>query len=129
MLAEASSRGIPVYVAVVPFLPFHSLDTLDEIIAKVKPLKPVEIFCEVLNPKGDCIPMVAKALKPKYPSEASVVDRYNDEAWAKWTYQVLKHGVDRYAGNGFVAWPDTGRACEKHLGATDIAFLNRFLPV
>lgn len=60
MLREAAELGIPTYVAVAPFLPFHKLDALDEIVARVKPLHPTEIFCEVLNPKGDCVPRVAK---------------------------------------------------------------------
>jgi CheY-like chemotaxis protein len=72
------------------------------------------IFCEVLNPKGDCISMVARALATKYPSEAKVVAAYHDAAWSRWTYEVLRHGIEQHSGAGFIAWPDTGRAWAAH---------------
>jgi DNA repair photolyase len=128
MLREAAQLGIPVYVAVAPFLPFHKLTVLDEVVAKVKPLHPAEIFCEVLNPKGDCVARVAQAMARTHPSEARVVADYDDAAWSRWTYEVLRHGVERFAGNGFVAWPDTSRAWADHLPAGQVEFLNQFLP-
>jgi len=128
MLREAARVGIPVYVAIAPFLPFHKLDVLDEVVARVKPLRPTEIFCEVLNPKGDCVGMVAQALATHYPAEAKIVAAYDDAAWARWTYEVLRHGVEHHSGTGFMAWPDTGRAWSDHLTADKVTFLNQFLP-
>jgi DNA repair photolyase len=128
MLCEAAQVGIPVYVAVAPFLPFHTLEVLDEVVARVKPLRPTEIFCEPLNPKGDCVGMVAQALATQYPAEAKRMTAYNDAAWARWTYEVLRHGVEHHSGAGFIAWPDTGRAWSDHLTAEQVTFLNQFLP-
>jgi DNA repair photolyase len=128
MLREAAQLGIPVYVAVAPFLPFHKLTVLDEVVAGVKPLHPAEIFCEVLNPKGDCVARVAQALARTHPSEASEVADYDDAAWSRWTYEVLRHGVERFVGAGFVAWPDTSREWADHLPAGQVEFLNQFLP-
>jgi len=129
MLREASKTGIPVYVAVAPFMPFHSVAVLDVVMEAVIPLNPSEIFCEVLNPKGDAIEMVATALAKRYPSEAASVRAYDQAAWARWTYQVLAEGVSKYGPSGFIAWPDTGRAWARHLTPTETAFLDRFLPV
>src|ERR1035437_2939515 len=128
MLREAARVGIPVYVAIAPFLPFHKLDVLDEVVARVKPLRPTEIFCEVLNPKEDCVGMVAQALATQYPAEAKIVATYDDAAWARWTYEVLRHGVEHHSGTGFMAWPDSGRAWSDHLTAGKVTFLNQFLP-
>jgi DNA repair photolyase len=52
MLEKAAEAGIPVYVAVAPFLPFHDREILEAVLAKVLPLRPREIFCEVLNRKA-----------------------------------------------------------------------------
>jgi DNA repair photolyase len=128
MLRDASQRGIPVYVAVAPFMPFHPVAVLDQVIQAVLPLHPKEIFCEVLNPKGDALNMVATALAASYPVEAAQVRAYDEAAWAKWTYQVLEFGVSKYGQNGFIAWPDTGRAWARHLPPAETAFLDRFLP-
>jgi hypothetical protein len=128
MLRDAARMGIPVYVAIAPFMPFHPLSVLDEVVGRTKPLRPTEIFCEVLNPKGDCIERVARVLAPAYPAESSVVKGYNDAAWSKWTHEVLRHGVAHYAKDGFIAWPDTGRGWEKHLSPPEVKFLNQFLP-
>lgn len=128
MLSEAPNLGIPTYVAVAPFLPFHKPDVLDEIVARVKPLRPTEIFCEPLNPKGDCVGMVAHAMATQYPAEAKLVAAYNDAAWARWTYEVLRHGVEHHSDAGFVAWPDTGREWSYHLSREEVMFLNQFLP-
>src|ERR1035437_2744771 len=128
MLREAAQLGIPVYVAVAPFLPFHALSVLDDLIAQVTPLRPEEVFCEVLNPKGDCVPRVARALAKEYPAESKVVDAYSDAAWSRWTYRVLRHGVDHHASAGFIPWPDTSRAWANYLRADEVGFLTQFLP-
>jgi DNA repair photolyase len=128
MLREATDLGIPVYVAIAPFLPFHKLSVLDDVVARVQPLHPTEIFCEVLNPKGDCFPRVEQALATQYPSESKIVGGYGDAAWARWTFEVLRHGVEHHSGAGFIAWPDTGRAWVDYLPAGQVGFLNQFLP-
>jgi hypothetical protein len=72
--------------------------------------------------------MVAQALATQYPAEAKRITAYNDAAWARWTYEVLRHGVEHHSGAGFIAWPDTGRAWSDHLTAEQVTFLNQFLP-
>jgi DNA repair photolyase len=128
MLREAAQRGIPVYVAIAPCMPFHNLNVLDEVVARIQPLKPTEIYCEVLNPKGDCVRMVAQALKERYPAESEIMAAYDDAAWSRWTYEVLHHGVERHARSGFIAWPDTGRVWAHYLPPELVEFLNQFLP-
>jgi len=128
MLREAKQLGIPVYVAIAPFMPFHLLTVLDEVVAAVAPLGPTEIFCEVLNPKGACVQMVAQALEARYPAKSQIVAGYNDAEWSRWTYKMLRHGVERHGDSGFSAWPDTSRAWAHHLPAEQVEFLDRFLP-
>jgi hypothetical protein len=62
--------GIPIYVAVAPFLLFHPLEVLDLIGARVTPLHPTEGFREVLNPKGSCVRRVAQSLEKSHQSAA-----------------------------------------------------------
>jgi DNA repair photolyase len=128
MLREAAQWGIPVYVAVAPFMPFHTLNVLDEVMANVAPLHPTEIFCEVLNPKGMCVQRVAQALAVSRPSAAKIAYGYDDAAWSRWTHAVLRYGVENHSDAGFVAWPDTGGAWADHLGGDEAKFLNKFLP-
>jgi len=128
MLREASERGIPVYVAIAPFMPFHPLSVLDEVVKVIIPLKPVEVFCEPFNPKGNAVNMVAEALAERYPAQAAFVRAYDAAAWARWTYKLLAFGVSTYAEQGFIAWPDTGKAWAKHLSQPEAAFLDQFLP-
>ena len=128
MLTEASELGIPVYVAIAPFMPFHAFTVLDQVMEAVIPLKPTEIFCEPLNPKGDAVNMVAEALAGRYPAEATLVRGYGDAAWAHWTCDLLAFGASKYRAKGFIAWPDTGRAWAKHLSAAEVGFLEQFLP-
>ena len=68
MLEKAASLDIPVYVALAPFMPFHDYDVLERVVAAVAPLKPKQVFCEVLNPKGDNISMMQEALLLRVPS-------------------------------------------------------------
>ena len=51
-----------------------------------------------------------------------------DAAWARWTFEVLRHGVEHHSGAGFIAWPDTGRAWVDYLPAGQVGFLNQLLP-
>jgi DNA repair photolyase len=126
MLERAAEAGIPVYVAVAPFLPFHDREILEAVIAKVLPLRPREIFCEVLNPKGDNLAMMEEALASSFPEYAARLAEYSAESWSKFTWNVLKHGFA--SSNQFIPWPDTRRQWRAHLPDESVSFLDRFLP-
>lgn len=126
MLEKASSLGIPVYVALAPFMPFHDCDVLERLVAAVAPLNPKQVFCEVLNPKGDNISMMQEALSASFPKYADRLAHYTTECWAKFTLKVLAHGLKQT--KQFIPWPDTGRLWRKHLSPEQAAFLEGFLP-
>jgi DNA repair photolyase len=126
MLENAAARGIPTYVAVAPFLPFHDRAVLQEVLDSVLPLKPREVFCEVLNPKGDNLKMMQAALEAGYPEQALRLTGYSGEYWAKFTWKVLRHGVQR--SKRFIPWPDTQRFWRAHLSDEHADFLEKFLP-
>jgi DNA repair photolyase len=126
MLENAAKEGIPIYVAIAPFMPFHDRDLLIEIAAKVSPLNPTEIFCEVLNPKGENLSMMAAALRPDYRELAAVIDQYSTLDWSEFTFSALNFGYRRI--HRFVPWPDTKRTWAKELSPPQIAFLDQFLP-
>jgi len=126
MLEKAVAAGIPVYVAVAPFLPFHDRSVMESVLDAVLPLNPREVFCEVLNPKGDNLEMMTKALRDGFPELADQLANYSSEHWAKFTWKVLAHGLER--ASQFIPWPDTRRAWRKHLSNEDAGFLDRFLP-
>lgn len=126
MLEKAAALGIPVYAAVAPFMPFHDRTTLEQVISAVVPLRPREVFCEVLNPKGDNIAMMREALAGEFPEHAARLASYSNEHWAKFTLKVLTHGLRRTTR--FIPWPDTGRFWRPHLAQEHAAFLETFLP-
>lgn len=128
MLQKAADRGIPLYVAVAPVLPFHDTAELDRVVAAVAPLRPREIFCEVLNPKGSNIEMVAKALEPTLPARAKQIRDYSPQVWAAFTCQILRHGFLNHFDKGFTPWPDSSRQWKKYLTAAECSFLNQHLP-
>jgi DNA repair photolyase len=107
MIERAAGRDIPVYIAAAPFLPFHDRAVLQSVLDAVLPLRPREVFCEVLNPKGDNLAMMQAALRPMYPDYADRLAGYSAEYWAKFTYKVLLYGIRR--SKRFIAWPDTQR--------------------
>ncbi len=126
MLEKAAALDIAVYAAVAPFLPFHDGTTLEQVINAVQPLRPREIFCEVLNPKGDNISMMTDALAKEFPEFAVRLARYSNAEWAKFTLQVLTHGIGRSAR--FIPWPDTRRLWRAHLQPEQADYLEDFLP-
>lgn len=126
MMEKAVALGIPVYVAVAPFLPFHDHQTLEQILTAVGPLNPREVFCEVLNPKGDNVQMMVEALAGKYPDHAGRLEGYSLQYWAKFTWKVLTHGVDQ--STVFIPWPDTRRIWRPHLSEEHANFLESYLP-
>jgi DNA repair photolyase len=126
MLENAVALGIPVYAAVAPFMPLHDLSTLQQVISAVQPLRPREIFCEVLNPKGDNITMMAEALTTEFPGYAVRLAGYSNSEWAKFTFEVLTHGIGR--STQFIPWPDTRRLWRPHLQQGQADYLETFLP-
>jgi len=126
MLQRAHDNGIEVYVAVAPFMPFHDRKVMDEVLKEIRPLSPREIFCEVLNPKGDNIAMMREALQTKFPAYAESMENYSAEYWAKFTWKVLSFGLKRNAR--FIPWPDTQRFWKTHLSPKQTAFLDKYLP-
>lgn len=126
VLQKASAAEIPLYVAVAPFMPFHDRTVMQEVLDAVLPLQPREVFCEVLNPKGDNLSMMVEALRSDFPDEARILAEYSPDYWAKFTWKVLAHGFER--AEQFIPWPDTRRMWRKHLPEERRSFLERFLP-
>ncbi len=125
-LERARDLGIPVYVAVAPFLPFHGVDILEDVLERVLPLEPTEVFCEVLNPKGDNLAMMRQALADVYPHYAKRMNGYSSESWANFTWEVLDYGHTR--SPLFIPWPDSKRGWRKHVSESQALFLDVFLP-
>jgi len=125
MLHKARDAGIPTYVAVAPFMPFHGPETLYKVMEVVKPLVTNEIFCEVLNPKGSNLDMMYAVLG-KFPDEAARMKAFTRDAWALFTWEILKLGIT--LDPRFIPWPDTQRFWKKHLNAEQAAFLDIYLP-
>jgi DNA repair photolyase len=126
MLERAAALGISVYIAVAPFLPLHDCTTLEQVINAVQPLRPREIFCEVLNPKGDNIAMMSNALAAEFPQFAARLLGYSSSLWAKFTLKVLCHGIG--CSSRFIPWPDTRRLWRSHLHPEEADYLDNFLP-
>jgi DNA repair photolyase len=125
-LERAAKSHIPVYVAIAPFMPFHDEQVMRDVLSHVLPLTPREIFCEVLNPKGDNIAMMVNALCRTFPREANILANYSGQRWADFTWQTLSYGLRR--SRRFVPWPDTRRMWSKHLPDKRSEFLEQFLP-
>jgi DNA repair photolyase len=125
-LQRAKELDIPLYVAIAPFLPFHSVETLDEVLERVLPLNPKEVFCEVLNPKGDNLEMMRKALADEYPHHAIAIASYSAKSWANFTWHLLNYGHQR--SSTFVPWPDSKRTWRNYISQEQSEFLENFLP-
>jgi DNA repair photolyase len=126
MLEKAALLDIPIYLALAPFLPFHDLNVYDQVSAAIFPLKPKQVFCEVLNPKGDNIDMMHHALSQSYPDYAKQLLRYTNECWSQFTWDVLAHGLTHT--KKFIPWPDTRRLWRSHLSQERADLLESFLP-
>lgn len=127
MLRNAAQAGIPVYVAIAPVMPWQGPADVALMLEKVRPLSPREIFCEVLNPKGENLSKMLDALV--VAGQGGKVDdlkRYTDTVWAANTYTIAYCGL-RYHPR-FVPWPDTGRDWARHLEPDQAAWLDQFLP-
>lgn len=126
MLENAAARGIPVYVAVAPVMPWTHPDELRRIAVAAADLGSTEIFGEVLNPKGENLAGMERALREAGRAwTADLLTRYDGGEWAHFTADRLRllAEVPR-----FIPWPDTGRAWAKHLGPDEVTWLDQWLP-
>lgn len=127
MLENAADSGIPVYVAIAPVMPWTAFSEVWNIAYLASKMGATEIFCEVLNPKGSNLEMMAKALAPtNYIYEARQLLDYNEAAWAEKTYSLLHQLAPEFAA--FIPWPDTSRRWAKHLTEVQSNWLKQFLP-
>lgn len=126
MLQNAREKGLEVYVAVAPFMPFHGTETMEEVMEVVRPFEPREIFCEVLNPKGSNLTMMHRALAGTYPDLAGRLGAYNADSWAHFTWRMLSLGLS--LDHRFVPWPDTQRFWRAYLNPEQARFLETYLP-
>jgi DNA repair photolyase len=136
MLRKAAEAGLQTYVAVAPFMPWDNWRRLQETVLAVSfQLPHREIFCEVLNPKGDNLQMMTAALldveepgEVEFRLERAALRNYDEAVWAHQGAKILRKGHDLFAERGFIPWPDTQRRWAKHLPADDVAWLDQFLP-
>jgi hypothetical protein len=70
--------------------------------------------------------MMQEALADKYPLYAERMGTYSHEYWAKFTWKVLAHGVQR--SSRFIPWPDARRWWKKYLSEKRSSFLEKYLP-
>jgi hypothetical protein len=99
---------------------------MDHVLEIVLQLDPIEVFCEVLNPKGDNLQMMRKALVNEFPHYAIAIANYSTEKWANFTWEVLDYGHKR--SPVFIPWPDSKRSWQKYISIAQTTFLNEFLP-
>ena len=125
-MEKARELNIAVYVAIAPFMPFHSVEEFEQILQRVLLLEPKEVFCEVLNPKGDNLLMMKRVLANEYPHYAMSIGNYSREVWAGFTWQVLDHGYTR--SSVFIPWPDSRRTWKRYISTEQASFLASFLP-
>ena len=106
MLHNAVGRGIPVYVAIAPVMPFHSLSVVEEVLQEVAQLNPCEVFSEVLNPMDDNVNMMNEAMSQAGRHER-VSEFYKANDWVRWTYEYLYNAylIGRNLNCNFICWP------------------------
>lgn len=130
MLRRAKAAGVPVYIAIAPFLPWHGEAELREVVDAIRGLDPVEVFDEVLNPRGENAAMMNDALAAAGRSERVPAD-YR-ERWPRITLDHLRmaEAICKEAGLGgrFKAWPDPVAAKARTLPAADRAWLQAWIP-
>lgn len=130
MLERFASAGVPIYVAVAPFMPFHTIVDFERVLNAIRPLNPVEVFDEVLNPRSDNLDMMNDALAAA--GEVRRIDSGYPAAWPRYTLNHLweAQAVCAAAGLGdrFIAWPDPRAAKSKSLTNAEREWLQAWLP-
>lgn len=128
MLERAAKKGIPVYAAIAPVMPFHHLGTVEDVLKKIVPLKPVEIFSEVLNPKDGNVFLINEALE-KADRRERVSEFYRTNQWIRWTYEYLYSAylLARQLGCNFICWPSP-QSVKEPLSPEEQSWLLKWLP-
>lgn len=128
MLERAVEQGIDVYVAIAPVMPFHGLPAVEEVLQKVAPLEPVEVFSEVLNPMDDNVAMMNEVLI-KAGRKERISEFYRQQQWVRWTYDYLYNAYvsARQIGHNFICWPSP-HSVKDPLTAREKKWLMRWLP-
>ena len=129
MLTQAAQRGIPVYVAIAPVMPFHSLKVAEEVLQEITPLEPVEVFSEVLNPMDDNVNIMNEALA-KAGRKERVSEFYKTHQWVRWTYEYLYNAylLGRNLGCNFICWPSPHSVKNPSLSYHEKQWLLSWLP-
>lgn len=106
MLEKASDKGIAIYVAIAPVMPFHNLRTVEEVLRKIAPLQPQEVFSEVLNPMDENVKMMNETLESAERTER-ISEVYRANHWVRWTYEYLysAYVLARQLDCNFICWP------------------------
>lgn len=128
MLEKAVDRGLSVYVAIAPVMPFHGLDTVQRVLETVAPLRPVEVFSEVLNPMDGNVQMMNEALEKADRSER-VSEFYRKNQWVQWTYEYLYNAylMANKLNCNFICWPSP-HAVKDPLSQREQQWLLKWLP-
>jgi len=106
MLERAVAKNIPIYVAIAPVMPFHNLGTVEEVLRKIAPLNPIEVFSEVLNPMDDNVKIMNETLEQAGRKER-ISELYKTNQWVRWTYEYLYNAylLGRRLDCNFICWP------------------------
>ncbi len=128
MLEKAAARNIPVYVAIAPVMPFHDLETIEDVLTKIAPLNPIEIFSEVLNPMDDNVKIMNETLEQSCREER-ISEFYRTNQWVRWTYEYLYHAylLARKLDCNFICWPSP-HSVKNPLSDQEKRWLLKWLP-
>lgn len=119
---------IPIYAAIAPVMPFHNLGTVGEVLERIAPLEPVEIFSEVLNPMDDNVKIMNETLEQAGRKE-NISELYRTNQWVRWTYEYLYAAYvrARQLGCNFICWPSP-HSIKDPLSETQKQWLLKWLP-
>ena len=128
MLEKAAAKNIPVYVAIAPVMPFHNLETIEDVLTKIAPLNPVEVFSEVLNPMDDNVKIINETLEQADRQER-ISEFYRTNQWVRWTYEYLYHAyvLGKRLGCNFICWPSS-HSVKNPLSDKEKQWLLKWLP-
>lgn len=133
MLEKATNAGITTFISAAPFMPWSEWQgDLVNVFNIAARLNSMEVFCEVLNPKGENLEMMLEALlMADRGYEYHILKKYDVESWASFTCEVLAGAARTFPDlpwPEFIPWPDTGRRWAKHMTAEQTAWLDQWLP-